>query len=138
MAYGLSNDGEVALLREYFQQNDVQLGLYNDASDGLIDSDGVGAVSTEPSGSSYARQTVTWSEVTIAQDSDDDGLATIDPETFAVGDSSQNVDSWFLYHSGDDELLVRGPIDTSGRATDYVDLDQLESFRLGGDSLTID
>jgi hypothetical protein len=138
MAFGLSNDGEQALLRVYFDNRDVQLGVYNDASDTLTDSDGLGKINTEPQGSNYDRQTVTGSEVTVSQDGDSDGLATIDPQTFSVGNSSQNVDAWFLYDSTNDDFVARGGIDTSGRTTDYVNLDQIESLRLGGDSLTLD
>jgi len=87
MSFGLTNDGEQALLRAYFEMTDVQLGLYNDASDELTDADGVNAISTEPQGSTYERQTVTWSEVTVERTDDNNGLATISPQTFSVGDS---------------------------------------------------
>jgi len=138
MAFGLSNDGELELLRYYFNNEDVQLGIYNDATDDLADSDGLSAIGTEPSGSNYARQTVSPSEVTVSQDANSDGLVSIDPQTFSVGNSSQDVDAFFLYDSTNDMFIARGGIDTSERQTDHINLDQLESLRLGGDPLTLD
>lgn len=136
MAYGLSNDGEVALLDYYFANKTVVMGLYNDADDNLADDDGP-TNATEPSGN-YQRQDVPPSEVTVELNPSSNGEVTISPQTFSVGQSSMNVDSWFVYNATDDDMIGRGGIDTSGRQTDYVNLDQVESFRLGGQSFTLD
>jgi len=137
MAFGLSDQGELALLREYFKNNDVKLGVYNDATDTLSDSETEDNITTEPSGSEYQRQTVQPGEVSITLDSNNNGLIAIDPQTFSVDNSTQNVDAWFLYDADKDEFIMRGEINTSNRSTDYLDLSQINNLRLGGDSLTL-
>jgi len=138
MAYELFDQGEVALLREYFTRKNVQLGIITEDGPDLQDNDTIADL-TEPSGSNYERQTVEPADVTVAQDGDNDGLLTIDAlKTFKVGNSSENIYSAFLYNSNDDELIVATDIDTSERPNDYIDLSLVDSLRLSGDTLTFD
>lgn len=142
MVYGLSNDGELAILRQYFKNNDVELGLYFDdganGGDDLTDSDELAAITTEPSGSNYTREVISPSNVTVSLNADNDALLTIDAETFSVDNSSENIDSFYLYNAVDDDFVGRGKIDTSNRSTDYINLDQVDSLRLAGETMILD
>lgn len=138
MSFGLSNDGELRLLREYFNTYDVNIGLYLDATDTLTDSDGTGAITTEPSGSNYSPQNITTAETTVTLNANNDALLKIDQQTFSVGNSSQNIDAIYIVDPTSGSFLGRGEIDTSDRQTDYINLDQISSFRIGGGIATLD
>lgn len=141
MGYGLNDDGELALLKKYFKNEDVEIGIYYDdpdnGGDNLQDSDGLADVN-EPSGSNYGRETITPSEVTIDLNSNNNARITIDTKTLSVGNSSMDVDSWFLYNANDSDFIGRSAIDTSDRQTDYINLDQIDSLRLAGETMVLD
>lgn len=131
MAFGYNNTTEVAVLADFFDGRTFAMGLYNDATDSLTDSDGVGAVNTEPDGTAYSRAIVDGSaDVTV---SSVNGTAEVDvaAQLFDVSDDGENVDAFFLYDSSDDSFF-RGAIDTSSLGNDYVDLSQNTSVKLGG------
>lgn len=136
MSFGLANDGEVAFLQYYFDNNTVEIGLYLDDTDALSDSDNEPDVTTEPTGSNYARETLPASEVTI-QISNGNALLSIGTQTFDVSDSTQNVDAVFFYNSNDD-FFLRAELDTSSYPNDYIDLDKLNDLNVGGAMLTLD
>ena len=138
MSLGLSNTGELALLREYFANHSVEFGVYNDSTDNLQDGDTVADISTEPTGSNYSRQSVTNSDVTITLDANsENALLVVSPQPFEVSDSSQKIDAGFLYNPADD-FFVRIPVDTSSYPNDYIDLAQLDNLNLGGEAVTLD
>jgi hypothetical protein len=135
MANGFTNTGEQELLRQTFTQGNIEMTLYNDATDQITDSDGVSDI-TEPQGSQFERAVVTPSEVSVVTDS---GVAVVDiaAQFFNVTDSTMNVDGYALILS-DGRLLHRGQIDTSDRSTDYIDLDQNDELLLGGEPARLD
>lgn len=136
MSFGLNNDAEVALLEAYFNNESSVMGVYSDSEDAISDADSVVDVNSEPSGSSYARQTIDSSEVTVTHSN---GISSIDiaPQTFNVSDSVQKIDAAFLYNSSDG-LLLRLGIDTTSYPNDYIDTAELDNLRLGGDALTLE
>lgn len=136
MSFGLNNDGEVALLSEYFENQSVIMGTYRESDDQLTDNDSIEDVTTEPQGSLYSRQSVDSSEVSVSLD-DSSGLIAVNPQTFNVSDSGEKVDATFLYNSTDG-LFIRLAIDTSTYPNDYVDTAELDNLRLGGDALTLE
>ena len=89
MANLLTNIGE-----EYVAENDisgatVKATVYNDATDSLSDTSTLSDITTEPTGSSYARQSTT---VTTKQIGGDFGFDSDAKLTFDVSDSSATVD----------------------------------------------
>jgi len=135
MANGFTNAGERELLRQTFTQGNIEMTLYNDATDQITDSDGVSDI-TEPQGSQFSRAIVEPSEVSVGTDS---GVAVVDiaAQFFNVTDSTMNVDGYALILP-DGRLLHRGQIDTSDRSTDYIDLDQNDELLLGGEPARLD
>jgi len=81
-----------------------QVGLYADAdgpgtpstTDDIIDQDDVSAISTEPSGSNYSRQSDAASNFSASLDSNDNIKITGSTLTFDVSDSSQDVNAYFV------------------------------------------
>lgn len=109
---------------EYILKNDITAatiiwGLYN-TSDGLADSDNLTAITTEPAGASYARQTQAVEAADSGGDWQFQNSATI---TFDTSDSSATVDGWFCLinfqsvDQGDgspqDNLIATGTLSTT-------------------------
>ncbi len=117
---------------EYWNKNNLEgvsidIGLYNDSTDTITESDDLSAITTEPSGSSYARQTDTFSTADI---SGDWGIQNDSSISFDVSDSTQTVDAFFLVitftaddtgDSGDNDHLV-----ACGDLTQSRDLSQID------------
>lgn len=64
--------------------------LYNDSTDAISDGDDLAAITTEPSGSAYSRQSST---VTTLQIGSDFGFDNDNTLTFDTSDSTQTVDA---------------------------------------------
>jgi len=60
----------------------------------VADGDDIAAVTSEPSGSAYARQTVTNTNITIQDDGSSNAQIDIPDVTFDVSDSSQEVNAY--------------------------------------------
>lgn len=114
----------------------VKIGLYNDSTDSLTDSSDVGAVTTEPAGASYSRQSTAASGFTASLDASNDVNIAGTTETFDVSDSTQTVDSVFMVISFASDLVSSD----AGTATNHLvftnALDQ--SYDLSQFSSTVD
>ena len=120
----------------------VTIGLYNDGTDSLSDSSDVGSITTEPSGSAYARQSADLGTHFTVRDNNGNWEAVIDDQSFDTSDSDQSVDSYFVvvnYASNDagdggtasDHLLFTGSLDQT------YDLSSVDSFTLSGSGISI-
>lgn len=144
MTQQLHDVGEEALIRDFFvgditKPTTLDVGVYDDSVDGLGDADDLNAITTEPSATGYARQSVgidgsTTLNVT-AQDTAGDWEVEFDDLTFDVSNvTSGNFDSYFVvinFQSDDkgdtasqDHLFASGPLDRS------YDAGALSSFTL--------
>lgn len=90
------------------------IGLYNDSTDSLGDTNDVEDITTEPSGSAYARQSESASNFSASLQSGDVRIAG-STQTFDVSDSSQSVDSVFVVVNYQSDL-----IESDGSATDHL------------------
>lgn len=73
--------------------------LYNDSTDSISDTNNVGDISTEPTGSNYSRQSVnldstTTPAVTLSENGSNNWEAVAEEVTFDTSDSSQSVDGY--------------------------------------------
>lgn len=135
MAYGFTNRGERRVLEQYFNRGTLELTLFNDANDQTTDSSTVSDI-TEPTGSNYSRAAIDAADVSVSTNGDGKAVIDIASQFFDVTDSTMNVDSYAIIDTNNGELDHRGPIDTSDRTTDYVDLDQNDDLLLGGEPTT--
>lgn len=115
MTNQLQNEGELFVLNNNLGTVTYELGLYNDATDALVDGDGYAAITTEPTGAAYAAQT--QGTVTIQLDGNSDGQIVIDPVTFDVSDSTQTVDSVYIRDSASGDLIATNGIGTQDLST---------------------
>lgn len=143
MTHQLHDPGEEAILDNFFEESlskpsSLDVGLYNDSTDDLADDDDIGAITTEPSGASYARQPVLFgsSGFTTEDTPSGDWQAILSDTVFDTSDSSQVVDSYFVVinfssdNAGDssstDHLLFSGPLDKE------YPLNDLDDYTLSG------
>ena len=103
MAAGLHDYGEELMMRDFFAEdvtkpNTIDIGLYNDAASPVSESDDLDALSGEPTGSAYARQTLTIgsADMTIAENADANWQVNFEDVSFDVSDSTVTVDSYFV------------------------------------------
>lgn len=135
----LTNVGEEYLVENNADGESIDVGLYNDSTDTLGEGDNLSAISTEPTGSNYSRQTDT---VTTDQFSGDFGFDNDSLLSFDVSDSSQTVDAAFVVINfqsdtvaGDggasDNLVAAGDLDQSR------DLSQIDTLEIAAGDLTV-
>ena len=135
MGFGLTDRGERGVLKEYFGTTSLTMTIYNDSTDTLSDTDNTGDITTEPEGSTYTRSSIDSGDITVSTVNGDAELS-VAAKAFDVSDSTQNVDGYaFIDANGD--LVHRGPIDTSDRETNYINLDQNDDVLLGGEPIVI-
>ncbi len=136
----ITNVGE-----EYLYENDtdgatVITGLYEDASDSLTETDDISAVSTEPSGGSYNRQSAS---VSTRFSGGEFGIDTDNQLLFDTADSSQDVDAAFIIvnfqsntvagdSSATDHLIAAGDL------TQSRDLSSVDTLTISAGNLTIE
>lgn len=112
------------------------IGLYDDAStgttgDAISDGDDLAAITTEPAGTSYARQTDTFSPADTGADSLTESSTNDSALSFNVSDSSATVDSYFVvinFQASDetaasDHLVVTGALDAEYNLSNHDQLD---------------
>jgi hypothetical protein len=130
----------------------ISVGLYHDGEvsgdttngDDLGDNDDVGAINTEPTGSSFARQTASFdsTDFTVQDNANENFEAIITDLVFDTSDSSQDIDAYFVvvnFQSSDtgdssqnNHLYFTGPLDQ------LYDLNSVDQFTLQGAGLELD
>lgn len=135
MSHLLTNIGEEYVVKNGAIGTGFVVGLYNDGTDAVSDTDDISDLTTIPSGGSYAAQSVT-----MEADDDGDWHAQSSAEiTFDTSDSSETVDSYYIAKSFQ-------AVDTSdGSATLHLlytgalsqsrDLSQIDTLKLSAGSI---
>ena len=112
MAYGPTDAGKELLARDFgpgdvSKPGSVAVGLYNENTDGVLDTeyDPGTAITTEPSGASYARLSYTFNTTDMDAIAESTGWAIdfVDKD-FDVTDSTQTVDGYFVVASFTSEV----------------------------------
>lgn len=136
MASLLTDVGEEYTLKTALEGVTLSVGLYNDATDSISDTDDIASLTTEPGGAAYARQSDTFS--LIDNGSGDWQLDNDAQLTFDTTDSSNTVDSYFIVASfqasdtGDggatDHMIATGALSQSR------DLSQIDTLNIDAGS----
>lgn len=139
MAYILTDIGEEWYTETALNGVTVTVGLYNDTTDTIADTNDLAAITTEPTGASYARQSDT---VTVADISGDWGFDNDTKITFDTSDSSQTVDSaFFVINFDSDEAGDAGtPADhlvATAALTQSRDLSQVDELNISAGELGV-
>jgi hypothetical protein len=108
MAFGLKDNGETFVLKNNLSNITLNIGLYN-SSDSLPDSAVLSDITTEPSNTNYASQSVSFS---VGTTGDGDALLSSDSQvTFDFSDLSTetDIDSYYI-SDGAGQLLATGQL----------------------------
>jgi hypothetical protein len=142
MGHVLTNIGEEYLMENNMDGISLDIGLYNDSTDSISDTDDLSAITSEPSGSNYARQNDTFSTASLNSDYGFDNDSQL---SFDTTDSSSTIDSYFLVANFDSDVAGDG-----GTASDHViatgalnesrDLSDIDTLNVpsGGCGVTVD
>ncbi|WP_153953042.1 hypothetical protein [Halosegnis longus] len=147
MVTQLHDTGEEALLDAFFEESlskpsSVSITLFNDSTDALTDSSDLGDISTEPTGSAFARQTASFGTTDFSnQDNSGDWETIIADKTFDTSDSNQSVDSYAVIisftsddtgdSSANEHLLFTGSLNQS------YNLGDIDTFTLSGSGISL-
>jgi hypothetical protein len=145
MADELFNTGEEYVI-DHLDGDTVDVGLYSNATDALSDSEDVSDITTEPTGSAYARQSATLS---TEKNANSNWSALVSDVTFDTSDSSRSVDSGFVVVEFDSDdtgdsgtvnphLLFAFRIKDSNGNDTTLDLSNFNTVTLTGQSLSLD
>ena len=112
MAYGPTNAGKELLARDFgpgdvSKPASVSVGLYNDATDGVVDTeyDPSTDITTEPSGAAYARLSYNFDATDMDAATEGTGwVIDFADKSFDASDSTQTVDSYFVVASFTSEV----------------------------------
>ncbi len=136
MATLLTDLGEEYVLETALEGVTLEVGVYNDGTDAITDTNDLADITTEPTGSAYARQADTYSLVDNAN-----GNWQLDNNnqlTFDVSDSSQTVDSYFIVASfqADDtgDGSVTDHLIATGALSQSRDLSQIDTLNISAGS----
>lgn len=101
MAQTLTDIGEEWLVKSDLSTATVDVGLYDDSTDTLSDTDDVGNITTEPADGNYSRQT----DVSVSANniSGDWGVVTDGKVTFDLQETTPEVDAYFFVVSFESE-----------------------------------
>lgn len=83
----------------------VDILLYNDATDSLTDSSDVGAITTEPAGPAYSRQTVSLDSTDVSLSQSGGDLRAEAAVSFDTSDSSQTIDAFAVVVSFQSDVV---------------------------------
>lgn len=142
MAAILTDLGEEWMITNNLDSASVDVGLYNDSTDAIEDSDDLSALTSEPSDGNYTRQSgeaVSATDISGDWGIDNDGVVTFD-----VTNTTGTVDSYFFVAnfqandtddgSATDHLVLTGSLSQS---YDLSNLDTLE-VSAGTAGVTVD
>lgn len=136
MSHILTDLGEEYTLKTALEGATISVGLYNDTTDAISDTDDLDAITTEPSDGNYARQSGT---LTLVDESGDWAAENSSEISFDVVDTTGTVDSYLVVanfqasDTGDasatDHLICTGALSQSR------DLSQIDTLNISANSL---
>jgi len=150
MANELFQTGEEFAIRGIVQDSGLsydttlEISLYNQSTDTLGDGSGPADITTEPTGSNFARETITLdsAEITTSQNTNTNYQFVFEDQTLITDDSTQDVDAYVVFvtfqsdlegdSSNTEHLFFAGNLDQT------YDLGQIDEFVLRGTGLALD
>jgi len=125
----ITNIGEEFIVDTNLDGESLDIGLYNDNTDSLGEGDDLAALSTEPTGANYNRQSDTFTSNQVGTEY---GIENDNEQTFTTDDSTQTVDAGFVVAnfqssvagdgSATDHIIAAGDLSES---RDLTDIDEL-------------
>lgn len=149
MTTQLHDTGEEFIMDVLFREDtitkpaSVDIGLFEDGTDALSDGNDVTDITTEPTGSAYARQTATLDGADFTNsNSGGDWQTTIADQTFDTSDSTQDVDAYMVVVNYDSDDAADGGTSSdhffwTGNLDQTYDLNSVDSLTLSGAGLKV-
>ena len=136
----ITNVGEEYLYENNADGETVKVGLYEDGTDALGETDNVGAVTTEPAGSAYSRQSDT---VTTRLSGGEFGIDNDSQLSFDVSDSSATMDAAFVVVNSQSDSVAGDSSSTdnliaAGDLSQSRDLSSVDTLNIPAGDLTIE
>lgn len=150
MANELFQTGEEFAIRGIVQDSalnfnsTLEITLYNQSTDGLTDSSLPSEITTEPTGSNYARQTIALdtAEITTEQNTNSNYQFVFEDQTLITDDSTQSVDAYAVFVTFQSDLqgdsTTNEHLFFAGNLDQEYDLGQIDEFVLRGTGLALD
>lgn len=136
MAAILTDLGEEYVLETALAGVTITIGLYNDTTDAITDTEDLLDITTEPSDGNYARQTGT---IELADVSGDWTARTAAQVSFDVTSTTGTVDSYFIMVSFQaDDTSDGAPTDhliATGALSQSRDLSQIDTLNIAAGSI---
>lgn len=137
MAFHLHDEGELLVLDAALSSRDMDVGLYHDGTvsgdttngDDLVDGSTYADISTEPSGSAYAVQTVAGGTTSQSSGTTEIDLGSV---SFDVSDSTATVDAVYVRDTTSGDLIFTNGLDQS------YDLSNIDTLDLSNTGITQD
>lgn len=101
MTASLHTRGEEFLIRAVFSQDvtipaTLSAGLYNDSTDGLVETDDIGAITTEPDTGNYARLSYSFgTDFTAGENAAGNWGVTFAPKEYDLTNTTGTADAYF-------------------------------------------
>ena len=121
----LHHDGELLVLDSAFDGRTVEVGLFDDSTDQLAESDGFSAITPEPDGDDYTPADV--SDPNVTQESGDTSVE-MGNLTFQVSDATTEVDYVYVRDATSGDLIFTNELD---QAYDLNSIDTLDLSNVG-------
>jgi hypothetical protein len=150
MANELFQTGEEFAIRGIVQDSalnfnsTLEITLYNQSTDALTDSSLPAEITTEPTGSNYARETIALdtAEITTEQNTNSNYQFVFEDQTLITDDSTQSVDAYAVFVTFQSDLQGDSSTDEylffAGNLDQEYDLGQIDEFVLRGTGLALD
>jgi hypothetical protein len=125
----LHDEGELLVLNSAFDGRTVEVGLFDNSTDSLTESDGYSAITTEPGGSDYSPASV--SSPSVSQTS---GTTTVEMGnlTYQVSDATTSVNYVYVKDVSSGDLIFTNSLDQA------YDLNSIDTLDLSNVGLSLD
>lgn len=129
MARILTDIGEEYTIDNNLGNASLDIGVYDDSTDAISDTDNLSAISTEPSDGNYTRQGQSFSAADL---SGDWGADTDNDAVFDMTNTTGTVDSWFaeVNFSSDDTGTTADHLLCTGALSQSYDLSNLSQLTI--------
>jgi hypothetical protein len=121
----LHDSGELLVLNSAFDGRNVEVGLFDNSTDSLSDSDGYSAITTEPDGSDYAPASVSSPNVSQTSGTTTAEMGNL---TYQVSDATTSVNYVYVRDSSSGDLIFTSELD---QAYDLNSIDTLDLSNVG-------
>lgn len=125
----LHDEGELLVLDGAFNGRDVEVGLFNNSTDSIAESDSYSAINTEPGGTDYSTKTVSSPSVTQNSGTTEVSMGDL---SFTVSDATTSINYVYVRDTTSGDLIFTNALDQS------YNLDPIDTLNLSNVGMKLD